>query len=54
MMGAVNARIKIYPAEGLIEFSWHSKRRQPRINACGFYASLISEYAMLFIGETNR
>ncbi len=54
MMSAVNARIKIHPVEGLLGLHRYSEDRQARINTCGFYARLISEYVMLIIGEFSQ
>jgi len=51
MTNVVNARIKIYPVDGIIELHRRLEGQQARINACSFYARLISECAMMFTVE---
>jgi hypothetical protein len=43
MMRAAKARINIHSVEGLIGLHRHSEDRQASINACDFFAGLISE-----------
>lgn len=53
MMNAVNARIKIYPVDDRTGFYRHAEDRKGKINACGFFTRLISEYVMLIIRKTG-